>query len=49
MTDLLEIDFIGEFGALHTEVKNSNSFCKEMSEKKPEFQPSTSVESSFCS
>jgi hypothetical protein len=30
MADLLEIDFLEEFGALSTKVKNSNSFCKEM-------------------
>lgn len=32
MSDLLEIDFIEQFGALSTKVKNSNSFCIEMKE-----------------
>lgn len=32
MSDLLEIDFIEQFGALSTKVKNSNSFCMEMKE-----------------
>jgi hypothetical protein len=32
MGDLLEIDFIEEFGALSTKVRNSDSFCKEMNE-----------------
>lgn len=38
MSELLEIDFIQEFGALSSKVRNSNSFCKEMSE---ENHPST--------
>lgn len=32
MSDLLEIDFIEQYQALSTRVKNSNSFCIEMKE-----------------
>ena len=38
MSDLLEIEFVGQFGAVATKVRNSDSFCKEMHE---ELQSST--------
>ena len=30
MSDLLEVDMVRRFGALSTQVRNSDSFCKEM-------------------
>lgn len=42
MSDLLEIDFLEEFGALSTKVRNSSSFCIEMKESVPTSEEDTS-------
>jgi len=46
MADLLEIDFIADFGAINTQVKNSHSFSLEM-QKETACYESTSDQESF--